>query len=155
MGVIAVRPGAVAVVVVGSEALVVATVSATVDLVLVVNLAEVEVEVGVADGVVGTVVAADVPPSGKAAEDVDLVLEADPAAGGESAVVPEVAAVVVETNTAADDVVAVVVEVLAAVVAVTLEAANDDDGADLRDEGSIGPEVVAVVVLVVDPLVAD
>ena len=130
MGVIAVRPGAVAVVVVGSEALVVATVSATVDLVLVVNLAEDEVEVGVADGVAGTVVAADVPPTGKAA-------------------------VVVETNAAADDVVAVVVEVLAAVVAVTLEAANDDDGADLRDEGSIGPEVVAVVVLVVDPLVAD
>lgn len=48
-----------------------------------------------------------------------------------------------------------VVEVLAAVVAVTLDAADDDDGADLTDEGSIGPEVVAVVVLVVDPLVAD
>ena len=135
-------------------------------MVVVVYLAEVKVEVGVADAVAGTVVAADVPPTGKAAEDVDLVLEAGPAAGGESAVVPEVAAVVfaaasadaavaVETNAAADDVVAVVVEVLAAVVAVTLEAVNDDDGADLTDEGSIGPEVVAVVVLVVDPLVAD
>ena len=133
---------------------------------VVVYLTEVKIEVGVADAVAGTVVAADVPPTGKAAEDVDLVLEADPAAGGESAVVPEVAAVVfaaasadaavvVETNAAADDVVAVVVEVLAAVVAVTLDAADDDDGADLTDEGSIGPKVVAVVVLVVDPLVAD
>ena len=141
-----VDPGVVVVV----AALVVATAVETAEDVD--NVSEEEVAAEDANGVVGAIVDAEAPPTGKAAEAVDLVPKSDLAAD-EFVVVPEVPAVVCAAADVAavveDDVVAVGVgvDILAAV------AADDDEGDILAvEEVSLGPEdvvedgILAVVV---------
>ena len=144
--VLVVDPGVVVVVV----ALVVATAAETAEDVD--DVSEEEVAAEDANGVVGAIVDAEAPPTGKAAEAVDLVPRSDLAAD-EFVVVPEVPAVVCAAADVAavveDDVVAVGVgvDILAAA------AADDDEGDSLAvEEGSLGPEdvvedgILAVVV---------
>ena len=146
--VLVVDPGVVIVVV----ALVVATAAETAEDVD--DVSEEEVAAEDANGVVGAIVDAEAPPTGKAAEAVDLVPRSDLAAD-EFVVVPEVPAVVCAAADVAavveDDVVAVGVgvDILAAAAA----AADDDEGDSLAvEEGSLGPEdvvedgILAVVV---------
>ena len=106
------------------------------------NVSEEEVSAEDANGVVGAIVDAEAPPTGKAAEVVDIVPKSDLAAD-EFVVVPEVPAVVCAAADVAavveDDVVAVGVgvDILAAV------AADDDEGDILAvEEVSLGPEDV-------------
>ena len=145
--VLVVDPGVVIVVV----ALVVATAAETAEDVD--DVSEEEVAAEDANGVVGAIVDAEAPPTGKAAEAVDLVPRSDLAAD-EFVVVPEVPAVVCAAADVAavveDDVVAVGVgvDILAAAA-----AADDDEGDSLAvEEGSLGPEdvvedgILAVVV---------
>ena len=147
--VLVVDPGVVIVVV----ALVVATAAETAEDVD--DVSEEEVAAEDANGVVGAIVDAEAPPTGKAAEAVDLVPRSDLAAD-EFVVVPEVPAVVCAAADVAavveDDVVAVGVgvDILAAAAAA---AADDDEGDSLAvEEGSLGPEdvvedgILAVVV---------
>ena len=137
-------------VVVVVAALVVATAAETAEDVD--DVSEEEVAAEDANGVVGAIVDAEAPPTGKAAEAVDLVPKSDLAAD-EFVVVPEVPAVVCAAADVAavveDDVVAVGVgvDILAAV------AADDDEGDILAvEEVSLGPEdvvedgILAVVV---------
>ena len=137
-------------VVVVVAALVVATAAETAEDVD--DVSEEEVSAEDANGVVGAIVDAEAPPTGKAAEAVDLVPKSDLAAD-EFVVVPEVPAVVCAAADVAavveDDVVAVGVgvDILAAV------AADDDEGDILAvEEVSLGPEdvvedgILAVVV---------
>ena len=147
--VLVVDPGVVVVV----AALVVATAAETAEDVD--DVSEEEVAAEDANGVVGAIVDAEAPPTGKAAEVVDIVPKSDLAAD-EFVVVPEVPAVVCAAAAAADvaavvedDVVAVGVgvDILAAV------AADDDEGDILAvEEVSLGPEdvvedgILAVVV---------
>ena len=144
--VLVVDPGVVVVV----AALVVATAVETAEDVD--DVSEEEVSAEDANGVVGAIVDAEAPPTGKAAEVVDLVPKSDIAAD-EFVVVPEVPAVVCAAADVAavveDDVVAVGVgvDILAAV------AADDDEGDILAvEEVSLGPEdvvedgILAVVV---------
>ena len=144
--VLVVDPGVVIVVV----ALVVATAAETAEDVD--DVSEEEVAAEDANGVVGAIVDAEAPPTGKAAEAVDLVPRSDLAAD-EFVVVPEVPAVVCAAADVAavveDDVVAVGVgvDILAAA------AADDGEGDSLAvEEGSLGPEdvvedgILAVVV---------
>ena len=144
--VLVVDPGVVVVV----AALVVATAVETAEDVD--NVSEEEVSAEDANGVVGAIVDAEAPPTGKAAEVVDIVPKSDLAAD-EFVVVPEVPAVVCAAADVAavveDDVVAVGVgvDILAAV------AADDDEGDILAvEEVSLGPEdvvedgILAVVV---------
>ena len=144
--VLVVDPGVVVVV----AALVVATAVETAEDVD--NVSEEEVAAEDANGVVGAIVDAEAPPTGKAAEVVDIVPKSDLAAD-EFVVVPEVPAVVCAAADVAavveDDVVAVGVgvDILAAV------AADDDEGDILAvEEVSLGPEdvvedgILAVVV---------
>ena len=146
--VLVVDPGVVIVVV----ALVLATAAETAEDVD--DVSEEEVAAEDANGVVGAIVDAEAPPTGKAAEAVDLVPRSDLAAD-EFVVVPEVPAVVCAAADVAavveDDVVAVGVgvDILAAAAA----AADDDEGDSLAvEEGSLGPEdvvedgILAVVV---------
>ena len=118
------------------------------------DVSEEEVAAEDANGVVGAIVDAEAPPTGKAAEAVDLVPRSDLAADV-FVVVPEVPAVVCAAADVAavveDDVVAVGVgvDILAAAAA----AADDDEGDSLAvEEGSLGPEdvvedgILAVVV---------
>ena len=145
--VLVVDPGVVIVVV----ALVVATAAETAEDVD--DVSEEEVAAEDANGVVGAIVDAEAPPTGKAAEAVDLVPKSDLAAD-EFVVVPEVPAVVCAAADVAavveDDVVAVGVgvDILAAAAA----AADDDEGDSLAvEEGSLGPEdVVEDGILAVD-----
>ena len=144
--VLVVDPGVVVVV----AALVVATAAETAEDVD--DVSEEEVSAEDANVVVGAIVDAEAPPTGKAAEAVDLVPKSDLAAD-EFVVVPEVPAVVCAAADVAavveDDVVAVGVgvDILAAV------AADDDEGDILAvEEVSLGPEdvvedgILAVVV---------
>ena len=144
--VLVVDPGVVIVVV----ALVVATAAETAEDVD--DVSEEEVAAEDANGVVGAIVDAEAPPTGKAAEAVDLVPRSDLAAD-EFVVVPEVPAVVC----AAADVAAVVEDDVVAVgvgVDILAAAADDDDEGDslAAEEGSLGPEdvvedgILAVVV---------
>ena len=140
-----VDPGVVVVV----AALVVATAVETAEDVD--NVSEEEVAAEDANGVVGAIVDAEAPPTGKAAEAVDLVPKSDLAAD-EFVVVPEVPAVVC----AAADVAAVVEDDVVAVgvgVDILAAAADDDEGDSLAvEEGSLGPKdvvedgILAVVV---------
>ena len=144
--VLVVDPGVVVVV----AALVVATAAETAEDVD--DVSEEEVAAEDANGVVGAIVDAEAPPTGKAAEAVDLVPKSDLAAE-EFVVIPEVPAVVCAAADVAavveDDVVAVGVgvDILAAA------AADDDEGDSLAvEEVSLGPEdvvedgILAVVV---------
>ena len=144
--VLVVDPGVVVVV----AALVVATAAETAEDVD--DVSEEEVSAEDANVVVGAIVDAEAPPTGKAAEAVDLVPKSDLAAE-EFVVIPEVPAVVCAAADVAavveDDVVAVGVgvDILAAV------AADDDEGDILAvEEVSLGPEdvvedgILAVVV---------
>ena len=143
--VLVVDPGVVVVV----AALVVATAAETAEDVD--DVSEEEVAAEDANGVVGAIVDAEAPPTGKAAEAVDPVPKSDLAAD-EFVVVPEVPAVVC----AAADVAAVVEDDVVAVgvgVDILAAAADDDEGDSLAvDEGSLGPEdvvedgILAVVV---------
>ena len=143
--VLVVDPGVVVVV----AALVVATAVETAEDVD--NVSEEEVAAEDANGVVGAIVDAEAPPTGKAAEAVDLVPKSDLAAD-EFVVVPEVPAVVC----AAADVAAVVEDDVVAVgvgVDILAAAADDDEGDSLAvEEVSLGPEdvvedgILAVVV---------
>ena len=143
--VLVVDPGVVVVV----AALVVATAAETAEDVD--DVSEEEVSAEDANVVVGAIVDAEAPPTGKAAEAVDLVPKSDLAAE-EFVVIPEVPAVVC----AAADVAAVVeddVVVVGVGVDILAAAADDDEGDSLAvEEGSLGPEdvvedgVLAVVV---------
>ena len=115
------------------------------------DVSEEEVSAEDANVVVGAIVDAEAPPTGKAAEVVDLVPKSDIAAD-EFVVVPEVPAVVC----AAADVAAVVEDDVVAVgvgVDILAAAADDDEGDSLAvEEVSLGPEdvvedgILAVVV---------
>ena len=143
-----VDPGVVVVV----AALVVATAVETAEDVD--NVSEEEVAAEDANGVVGAIVDAEAPPTGKAAEVVDLVPKSDIAAD-EFVVVPEVPAVVCAAAAAADVAAVVEDDVVAVGVGVDIlaAAADDDEGDSLAvEEVSLGPEdvvedgILAVVV---------
>ena len=144
--VLVVDPGVVIVVV----ALVVATAAETAEDVD--DVSEEEVAAEDANGVVGAIVDAEAPPTGKAAEAVDLVPRSDLAAD-EFVVVPEVPAVVCAAADVADVVEDDVVAVWVGVDILAAAADDDDEGDSLAaEEGSLGPEdvvedgILAVVV---------
>ena len=139
-------------VVVVVAALVVATAAETAEDVD--DVSEEEVSAEDANGVVGAIVDAEAPPTGKAAEAVDLVPKSDLAAE-EFVVIPEVLAVVCAAPAAADVAAVVEDDVVAVGVGVDIlaAAADDDEGDSLAvEEVSLGPEdvvedgILAVVV---------
>ena len=146
--VLVVDPGVVVVV----AALVVATAAETAEDAD--DVSEEEVAAEDANGVVGSIVDAEAPPTGKAAEAVDLVPKSDLAAE-EFVVIPEVPAVVCAAAAAADVAAVVEDDVVAVGVGVDIlaAAADDDEGDSLAvEEVSLGPEdvvedgILAVVV---------